>query len=90
MEEFPEFAYNNTYDVRFTSEMVYHEAMDNITKPDGCLALINECRQLSNVSDPSFSGSNQTVNEACQTAFDYCELVIFAFDALNDVRISRF
>lgn len=87
MEGYPEFAFNNTYGVHFTTEALYHEAMDNITKSEGCLDAIKQCRRLGEVGDENFSGSNQTVNEACSVAVATCEGIIGAFGALNNVRL---
>lgn len=85
MDGFPDFAYNNTYDVHFLPEDVYHEALDNITKPDGCTDMIKACRESGDVGDPDFMGSNATVNAACQAAFEVCQGIIFIFDEFNNV-----
>jgi hypothetical protein len=46
----------------------------------------NHCRQMGNIDDPEFGGSNQKVNEACIEAFNYCfGLSGGSFDALNNV-----
>jgi hypothetical protein len=72
--------------MRFISEAIYREAMGNITKPEGCIDLINHCRQMGNIDDPEFSGSNQKANEACIEAFTYCfGLSGGSFDALNNL-----
>lgn len=41
---YPEFAYNNTHDVRHASEAEYESALNNYTMPGGCRDLIEECR----------------------------------------------
>jgi carboxypeptidase C (cathepsin A) len=85
---YPEFAYNNTYGVRFGSEALYDEVMHNITKPGGCSDLLKQCRALGEQGDPSNSGSNATVNKVCMEAFSYCEFyVILSFPKINEVRV---
>ncbi|OAP60446.1 hypothetical protein AYL99_05448 [Fonsecaea erecta] len=84
MQGYPQFAYNNTYDVHFIPEGVYKEAMDNITKPQGCMDLMKTCRALGQMGDPQFNGNNQTVNEACMQATELCFGIMSAFDALNN------
>ncbi|KIY01041.1 uncharacterized protein Z520_03707 [Fonsecaea multimorphosa CBS 102226] len=84
MPGYPQFAYNNTYGVHFIPEAVYKEAMDNITKPKGCMDLMNTCRSLGQTGDPDFNGNNQTVNSACMAASESCSGIMSAFDALNN------
>ncbi|KIW32326.1 uncharacterized protein PV07_03880 [Cladophialophora immunda] len=84
MQGYPQYAYNNTYGVRFIPESVYKEAMDNITKPQGCMDLMKTCRSLGKIGDPAFNGNNQTVNEACMEASEACFGIMSAFDALNN------
>ncbi|KAH0845094.1 hypothetical protein AYO21_01646 [Fonsecaea monophora] len=84
IQGYPQFAYNNTYDVRFIPEAIYNETMDNITKPEGCLDLIKRCRSLGLAGDPQFNGNNETVNEACLAASASCEGILGAFDAFNN------
>lgn len=86
MPFFPELAYNNTYGVQFIPEAAYEDSLANYTKSGGCRDLINQCRALGDEGDPDWSGSNETVNAACQEATTYCEInVSYAFDALSDV-----
>lgn len=88
MTGYPDFAYNNTYGVRFGSEALYEEALQNFTKPEGCRDLINLCRAAGEVGDPEYNGNNVTVNEICMEAFYFCELnVIGSFPELNEVSL---
>jgi carboxypeptidase D len=88
---YPQWAYNNTYGVRFASNAQYESAMHNLTKPGGGLDLIKECRALGEASDPGFSGSNATVNKLCEEAFDYAALyVVGGFPKLNKVSDADF
>lgn len=83
---YPDFAYNNTYGVRFGSEALYEDALHNITKPNGCQDLIETCRASAMVGDPQYSGGNATVNEICMEAFLFCEInVVGSFPELNEV-----
>ena len=87
---FPQYAYNNTYGVRFLSEAQYNAAMDNLTSPGGVLDLIKTCRALGLAGDPHFFGNNETVNEVCVDAFVQGYAVIDASNALNNVCNSTF
>ena len=70
---YPEFAYNNTYDIQSINQTLYQQALDNFNRPDtGCKALILECQRLATEGDPNATGSNDTVNEACSIANVYC------------------
>ncbi|KAF2798040.1 alpha/beta-hydrolase [Melanomma pulvis-pyrius CBS 109.77] len=71
---YPIYAFNNTYGLKTISEELYHESLNNFTKPGGCNDLIDECRAVS-VSDLENTGTNETVNAACALATQYC----FAF-----------
>lgn len=83
---YPDFAYNNTYGIRFGTEALYEEALANATGPGGCSDLIGECRALAELSDPDYTGSNATVNELCMEAFAFCELyVVASFPELDQV-----
>ena len=87
---YPEYAYNNTYGVKFASQQLYQEVMNNLTKPFGCLDLTKQCRALGSEGDPNSTGRNATVNEFCMAAFGYCEqYVIGAFPKLNNVSPSH-
>jgi hypothetical protein len=70
--QYPVFAYNNTYGVHFIPESVAEAEVHNMTKPDGCADLIQQCRELGNIGDPEWIGTNDTVNEACNLATDWC------------------
>lgn len=88
---YPDFAYNNTYGVRFGSEALYEEALHNITKPEGCHDLVDLCRASAEIGDPTYTGGNATVNEICMEAFYYCELnVIGSFPELDEVSGRSF
>lgn len=93
--QYPVFAYNNTYDVHFIPESVYAEEVHNMSKPDGCADLIKQCRELGNIGDPEWTGTNDTVNEACNLATDYCTayvtggLLTLTNRTLFDVAVVR-
>ncbi|GIK00387.1 hypothetical protein Aspvir_004410 [Aspergillus viridinutans] len=65
-------AYNNTYGIEAINKTVYERAMNAWSKLGGCKDLIVECRELAAEGDPTMSGRNETVNEACRKANDYC------------------
>ena len=81
-ETYPLMAHNNTYSFEAITEDQYVEAMDNYIKPGGCRDLIQQCRELGELSDPDEMGLNETVNDLCATATRYCYLnVLGAYDA---------
>ena len=85
---YPQYAYNNTYGVRFGSKALYEAAMHNLTKPDGCIDLVNQCRALGQAKDPAYNGGNPTVNKLCMEALGYCELyVLSSFPKLSEASI---
>ncbi|KAK0649965.1 Alpha/Beta hydrolase protein [Cercophora newfieldiana] len=69
---YPEFAYNNTYGIQAISKEIYEEAKKNITMPGGCADLITACRTAGSIGDPLETGGNQTVNEICGLATQFC------------------
>ncbi|KAI4186650.1 MAG: hypothetical protein LQ346_005636, partial [Caloplaca aetnensis] len=70
---YPEFAYNNTYDIQAINKTLYQQALDNFNRPEtGCRALILECQRLATEGDPDATGNNYTVNQACSAANVYC------------------
>lgn len=75
---FPDFARNNTYGLPTYSEDVYAAVVKNITAPDdGCLALIDQCKNSAAKDDPEGKGSNKDVNEICSNATQACFNTIF-------------
>lgn len=83
---YPDYAYNNTYGVRFGTEALYEEALHNFTKPGGCEDLVEECRASGLVGDPDFTGNNATVNELCMEAFTFCTAyVVGSFSEIFEV-----
>ncbi|KAL9081169.1 MAG: hypothetical protein Q9157_000260 [Trypethelium eluteriae] len=74
-ESYPIYAYNNTYGLQGINQTVFEDAVNNFTKPGGCVDLTNQCRELGAISDPDELGLNSTVNQLCVDAFEYC----FAF-----------
>lgn len=69
---YPEMAYNNTYGIQVINETVYQQAVDDWSRPQGCRDLILTCRALASEGDPMAFGNNQTVNEACVEADQFC------------------
>lgn len=82
---YPEYAYNNTYGVRFISEALYAASVDNITKAGGCLDQLRGCRAAGLAGDPDFTGANATINEQCEDSLIYCEGIIDVLNAYNNV-----
>ena len=69
---YPEIAYNNTYGIQAINKTLYDQALRDWSSPGGCLEQIQTCQALAAVGDPNFNGSNDTVNQACQSA-SICE-----------------
>jgi carboxypeptidase C (cathepsin A) len=65
-------AYNNTYGIKVINETVYNQAVNDWSKTQGCRELILNCRALAKEGDPLMFGNNNTVNEACVAADQFC------------------
>lgn len=69
----PQIAYNNTYNFPLINKTTYDEFIHNITKPDdGCIAIIQKCRDVAAVGDPQFTANNKTVNDCFAPAAEQC------------------
>ncbi len=71
-DSYPQFAYNNTYNIEAINQTIYAELLTNFTQHGGCRDLIVQCRALAGEGDPGFNGNNATVNAACMKAEEYC------------------
>jgi carboxypeptidase C (cathepsin A) len=69
---YPMMAYNNTYDIKTYNESRYEEVIAALYADDGCLAQIEECRELSLAYDPTNQGFNSSINQVCQAAETFC------------------
>ena len=85
---FPSYAINNTYGIQAYNESVAQLAVDNLYKEGGCKEQALACRGLAKEGDPNNYANNETVVEACVSAFAYCwENVYGYYDALSGVCI---
>ncbi|KAI9808965.1 MAG: hypothetical protein M1826_003943 [Phylliscum demangeonii] len=73
-KSYPTFAYNNTYGIQAINETLYRQALNDLSKPGGCLDLITNCRALAAQLDQDDFGNSSAVNEACQQADTFCSL----------------
>ncbi|PVI04010.1 alpha/beta-hydrolase [Periconia macrospinosa] len=69
---YPMMAYNNTYGIKTYNESRYEKVMDALYNSTGCLAQIENCRNLSLQYDPTNQGFNTSVNRVCQRAETFC------------------
>ncbi|KAK7180819.1 carboxypeptidase S1 [Paraphaeosphaeria sporulosa] len=69
---YPMMAYNNTYGIKAYNESRYDQVMEALYGDDGCLAQIEECRNLSLAYDPTNQGYNASVNKVCKAAETFC------------------
>ncbi|KAF2012646.1 alpha/beta-hydrolase [Aaosphaeria arxii CBS 175.79] len=69
---YPQMAYNNSYGIKAINESRYNEVLESLNGENGCLAQIEECRNLSLVYDPTNQGFNTSVNKVCQAAETFC------------------
>lgn len=69
---YPKMMYNNTYGIKAVNESRYNKAVDDLYRKGGCLDQIEQCRNLSLVSDPTNQGYNTTVNSVCEKAETFC------------------
>ncbi|KAF2003456.1 alpha/beta-hydrolase [Amniculicola lignicola CBS 123094] len=65
------YAFNNTYQP-IISEQQYLAAEDSLTKQDGCLDQVRQCRETAAQDDPTGTGVPEKANTACQTAIIAC------------------
>lgn len=73
---YPMMAYNNTYGIKTYNESRYEAVMDALYNSTGCLAQIENCRNLSLLYDPTNQGYNTSVNRVCQRAETFCSAEI--------------
>lgn len=66
---YPVFAYNNTYGLQVINNTEYQDALAAVPQ---CLYLTDACRCLANELDPEGWGNNKRVNQACETAYNFC------------------
>ena len=65
--------YNNTYGIQAINESSYRAGVENLNRPKlGCRDQVLKCQSLAAEGDPSNTGSNYTVNSACEAADTYC------------------
>jgi len=69
---YPKMAYNNTYGIKAYNSSRYDQVIEDLYSPTGCLAQIENCRNLSLAYDPTNQGYNRTVNRVCQAAETFC------------------
>jgi carboxypeptidase C (cathepsin A) len=70
---YPEFAYNNTYGLQTINQTIYEAALADWAAPDGCKALVEQCRDMASKLDPTNQGNNDALNKACTDATDFCQ-----------------
>jgi Serine carboxypeptidase len=73
MEAYPEFAYNNTYDIQTIDSTLYKSTLNAWSKKGGCRDQLIQCRNLSSQYDPTNQENNPDATAACVSANDYCE-----------------
>ncbi|KAF2715244.1 alpha/beta-hydrolase [Pleomassaria siparia CBS 279.74] len=69
---YPQMATNNTYGIVTYNETRLEGVLDALYNSTGCLAQIEECRNLSLIYDPTNQGFNTSVNKVCQAAETFC------------------
>lgn len=69
---YAQMAFNNTYNLQTINQTIYNQALTAWTQTDGCRDKIVNCRRLATLSDPKNQGNNETVNEACREANNFC------------------
>jgi carboxypeptidase D len=69
---YPQMAYNNSYGLQIINKTVYDNVMRAYTMENGCRDLSLKCQTLGQIGDPEELGTNQTVNDACTSATEYC------------------
>ncbi|KAE9974920.1 hypothetical protein EG327_008624 [Venturia inaequalis] len=69
---YAQMAFNNTYNLQTIPKTAYEQSLKAWSQPNGCKDKIVNCRRLATLSDPKNQGNNETVNEACRLANDFC------------------
>jgi hypothetical protein len=69
---YPQYALNNTYDLPAITQDTYEERLGNYSAPDGCAALLTQCRELAAEKDPLVVGNDPELNELCVGALGSC------------------
>lgn len=69
---YPMMAYNNTYGIQSVNETIHEQMLDALYRDGGCLDQIEDCRAISVICDPENIGINETVNQVCQEAENFC------------------
>lgn len=62
------FPVNNTYGLKIFNDTEYYHSMYELTRPDGIIDQINECRRLERELDRNNYGDVDYVNEYCRNA----------------------
>ncbi|KAL4770918.1 alpha/beta-hydrolase [Aspergillus nidulans var. acristatus] len=70
----PDFAYDrNAYGIQGITHKNYSDALIAYLQRGGCLDKIQFCHHLADTLDPDMYGNATEVNEACESASDYCQ-----------------
>ncbi|KAK5164390.1 uncharacterized protein LTR77_010086 [Saxophila tyrrhenica] len=69
---YPQIAFNNTYGIEAVNATIHEQMLDALYKSGGCLDQIADCRALIPEGDPDNLGTNDTVNQVCADAENYC------------------
>lgn len=65
-------AYNNTYGIKAINESTRDQILHDLTRKRGCLDQTYKCGNLSMKYDPKNIGINDTVNQVCANASNFC------------------
>ncbi|KAE8422247.1 Alpha/Beta hydrolase protein [Aspergillus pseudocaelatus] len=70
----PEFAYDrNPYGIEGITRQNFSDALISYSQNGGCLDKIHECHHLADAFDPNMYGNRTQVNQACESASDFCQ-----------------
>jgi carboxypeptidase D len=69
---YPDFAVNNTYNIKAYPDSVAAAATTAFYQPGGCRDQATTCRGLQAASDPNNNGNDPSVNGVCLGAVAYC------------------
>jgi carboxypeptidase C (cathepsin A) len=86
IDQYPHFAYNNTYGIQAINETEFQSALNAFPK---CRELVDTCKAVAAKDDPNTVGNNAAVNTACAGAFEYCFNNMWAGFANSGVSIPR-
>ncbi|KAL9094006.1 MAG: hypothetical protein Q9165_003676 [Trypethelium subeluteriae] len=65
---YPQYAYNNTYEIQAINQSIYSAALEAYYGPHGVRDLVDDCRAKAVIADPKNQGNDDMVAKTCSLA----------------------